>query len=106
MLSDVKQQLVQSNQKYKAAVDTHRRQRLFDVGDLVMVRLRRERFPPGAYSKLARRKIGPIPITAKINDNAYTVALPPDCILHLLLTCRTFGLTHRPMTILSPARRS
>ncbi|PKU66790.1 hypothetical protein MA16_Dca015050 [Dendrobium catenatum] len=79
MLSEVKHQIVKSNQKYKEAADTRHRQRLFSVGDLVMVRLRRERFPPGTYSKLARRKIGPIPIMAKINDNAYSVALPADC---------------------------
>ncbi|PKU70520.1 ATP-dependent DNA helicase RecG [Dendrobium catenatum] len=76
MLEEVRQQIIKANQRYKEAADTHRRQRLFNIGDLVMVRLRRE---PGTYSKLARRKIGPIPINAKINDNAYTVALPPDC---------------------------
>ncbi|PKU85224.1 hypothetical protein MA16_Dca026735 [Dendrobium catenatum] len=77
MLNDVHSQLTQANLKYKAAADLHRRQTLFNVGDLVMVRLRRERFPPGTYSKLSRRKVGPVPITAKINDNAYTVELPP-----------------------------
>ncbi|XP_020688293.1 uncharacterized protein LOC110103791 [Dendrobium catenatum] len=79
MLFKVRQQLIQTNQKYKRAADVHRRQRIFNVGDLVMIRLRRERFPVGQYSKLARRKIGPLPILTKINDNAYTVALPADC---------------------------
>ncbi|PKU65014.1 uncharacterized protein LOC110114025 [Dendrobium catenatum] len=79
MLSEVRRQIIKSNQRYKEAADKHRRQRLFNMGDLVMVRLRREWFPPGTYSKLSRRKIGPIPITAKINDNAYSVALPVEC---------------------------
>ncbi|KAI0503632.1 hypothetical protein KFK09_014566 [Dendrobium nobile] len=79
MLSEVRRQIINSNLKYKEAADKHKRQRLFNVGELVMVRLRRERFPPGTYSKLSRRKIGPIPITAKINDNAYSVALPAGC---------------------------
>ncbi|PKU77003.1 hypothetical protein MA16_Dca001609 [Dendrobium catenatum] len=76
MLTDVHTQLNNANQKYKAAADLHKRQVLFKVGDLVMVRLRRERFAPGTYTKLSRRKLGPVPIIAKINDNAYTVELP------------------------------
>ncbi|PKU76646.1 hypothetical protein MA16_Dca001251 [Dendrobium catenatum] len=79
MLAEVRNQILKSNTRYKEAADKRRRQRLFNVGDLVMVRLRRERFPPGTYSKLSRRKIGPIPISAKINDNAYSVALPAGC---------------------------
>ncbi|KAI0529750.1 hypothetical protein KFK09_002308 [Dendrobium nobile] len=79
MLSEIRRQILKSNLRYKEAADKHKRQRLFNVGDLVMVRLRRERFPPGTYSKLSRRKIGPIPITAKINDNAYSMALPAGC---------------------------
>ncbi|PKU83344.1 hypothetical protein MA16_Dca027360 [Dendrobium catenatum] len=79
MIDNVRQQILSSNQRYKDAVDAHRRQSLFKVGDLGMVRLRRERFPTGTYSKLSRRKIGPVLIIAKINDNAYTVALHADC---------------------------
>ncbi|PKU81168.1 putative mitochondrial protein [Dendrobium catenatum] len=77
MLEDVRLQLTNANRKYKADADRHRRPLVFNVGDLVMIRLRRERFPPGTYSKLSRRKIGPVPIIAKMNDNAYTVELPP-----------------------------
>ncbi|PKU80597.1 hypothetical protein MA16_Dca011721 [Dendrobium catenatum] len=79
MLSDVKQQIISANQRYKMTANTHRRKKLFEVGDLVLVRLRRERFAPGEYSKLARRKLGPVPIIAKYNDNAYRVQLPPGC---------------------------
>ncbi|PKU82332.1 hypothetical protein MA16_Dca005337 [Dendrobium catenatum] len=88
MLSDVRQQIITSNAKYKEDVDKHRRQCRFSVGDLVWVRLRRERFAPSTYSNLARRKIGPVPIIAKINDNAYTVTLPPDC-----MTSPTFNVS-------------
>ncbi|KAI0491610.1 hypothetical protein KFK09_025870 [Dendrobium nobile] len=76
MLEDVHTQLNNANQKYKAAANLHKRQVLFKVGDLIMERLRRERFAPGTYTKLSRRKLGPVPIVAKINDNAYTVELP------------------------------
>ncbi|PKU74373.1 hypothetical protein MA16_Dca003576 [Dendrobium catenatum] len=76
MLEEVRKQLHKSNQSYKTSKDLHRREKIFNVGDLVMVRLRRERFPPGMYSKLSRRKIGPFAITTRINDNAYIVDLP------------------------------
>ncbi|PKU81738.1 hypothetical protein MA16_Dca018680 [Dendrobium catenatum] len=78
MLQDVRHRLIESNKHYKAAADKHRRAKLFQPGDLVMVRLRRERLAAGTYSKLGRRKVGPVPITRRINDNAYIVDLPPE----------------------------
>ncbi|PKU67205.1 hypothetical protein MA16_Dca025358 [Dendrobium catenatum] len=78
MLQDVRQRIMESNARYKLTADKHRRAKSFQPGDLVMVRLRRERFAPGTYSKLSRRKIGPIPILKQINANAYVVDLPAE----------------------------
>ncbi|PKU76854.1 hypothetical protein MA16_Dca001460 [Dendrobium catenatum] len=87
MLENVRRSLEVANESYKQAADAHRRFRTFQPGDLVMVRLRKERHQTGTYSKLAPRKLGPVAIKHKISDNAYVVELPPD-----VLTSATFNV--------------
>ncbi|KAM1984597.1 hypothetical protein ACFX16_012841 [Malus domestica] len=48
--AEVRERLARTNAKYKAAADQHRCSHVFQVGDVVMVFLRKERFPVGTYN--------------------------------------------------------
>jgi len=51
---------------------------VFQLGDLVWVHLRKERFPRKRKSKLSLRVDGPFVVLERINGNAYKVKLPGD----------------------------
>nr|GLL48175.1 uncharacterized protein LOC109163967 [Ipomoea trifida] len=75
---EVKAKLIASNAKYKAAADKKRRQQVFQVGEQVLIYLRKERYPAGTFHKLSPKKYGPFEIVRKINDNAYVVDIPDE----------------------------
>ena len=58
MQEEVRQKLEVTNAKYKEAADKKSREKIFNVRDLVLVYLRKERFPIGTYNKLKARNIG------------------------------------------------
>ena len=74
----VKQNLQDNNIKYKNIADLKKREVNFEVGDLVLAHLRRERFPKRKYNKLKLKKVGPCKILRKFSANAYDIELPPD----------------------------
>ena len=75
---EVKKNLEKVNLCYKTASDRHRCLKLFNEGDLVMVRFHKNHFPTGTCNKLKDEKIGHFCILQKIEDNAYKINFLAD----------------------------
>lgn len=85
----VQEKLLKSNEKYKQSADLKRRHVKFKEGDFVYAVLTKDRFPVGTYNKLKARKIGPVEILKRVNDNAYQLKLPDD-----VYTSDVFNVKH------------
>jgi hypothetical protein len=66
------------NEKYIIAGSEGRKEVKLDLGDLVWLYLRKERFLDMCKSKLMPRSVGPYKIIEKINENTYKLELSPE----------------------------
>ncbi|CAA7058262.1 unnamed protein product [Microthlaspi erraticum] len=87
--SEAKANLEVSWAKYKTAADLKRRDVVFQPGDLVWVQITKVRVPAHEYNKLRAKKIGPLKVLERINNNAYRLQLPPH-----LKTSDVFNVKH------------
>lgn len=67
----VKLKLQDTSQKYKQKIYLKRWEVQFEVRDLVLAHLHKERFPKGEYNKLKMKNIGPYEILRKFSTNTY-----------------------------------
>ena len=72
----MKARLQQRNASYKARADSKRRENNYEVGDLVLAYMKRDKFPKGEYNKLKMKKIGPCRILRKFSANDYELEMP------------------------------
>lgn len=92
--SEIRRKLNLSNDNYKTTADIHRRFQEFHEGDMVMVRIRPERYPRGVVKKLHARNAGPFKILQKINANAYVLDLPAGMDIHPTFNVADLSLYH------------
>ena len=74
--AEVKRCLSLNTEAYAAFANVRRKDRQFHSGDMVLVRLKLERFPSGSFSKLHACRASPFCIIKKLGNNAYVIDLP------------------------------
>ena len=80
----IRQEIKTAQDRQKSYADLKRSQRIFEVGDMVFLRVKPKRssISLGKYRKLSARYCGPYAITKKINDQAYQLQLPSHLKVH------------------------
>jgi len=74
---EVRKKIALQTEVYAQRANLRKRDKQFEVGDQVLIRLRSERFPPGNYNKLHARCAGPFTVLKKLGPNTYVIDLPP-----------------------------
>ncbi|KAL6327807.1 hypothetical protein AAG906_025727 [Vitis piasezkii] len=75
---ECKRNLTIHTNSYAASANAKRKYWQFNEGDMVLVRFRPERFPPGSFTKLHAHRAGPFRVTKKLGTNAHVIELPSE----------------------------
>jgi hypothetical protein len=105
MQSLVRQHLVRAQNKMKTQADKRRTPRTFSPGDSVYLKAQ-----PYVQTSLAQRSsnklafcfFGPFLVTEKIEQSAYRLQLPPDCLIHPVFHVSQLKKAISPATVVSP----
>ena len=65
-----------SVQRLATKLNINKQPMILNIGDLVWLHLRKDRFPNERKSKILPRADGPFKVLARYNDNAYKIDLP------------------------------
>ena len=78
MHEDTRNTIERQVQRLATKLNFNKQPMVFNIGDLVWLHLRKDRFPKERKSKLLPRVDGPFKVLARYNNNAYKIDIPRD----------------------------
>ena len=78
MHEDTRHTIERQVQRLTTKLNLNKHPMVFNIGDLVWLHLRKDRFPNERKSKLHPRADGPFKVLARYNNNAYKIDIPRD----------------------------
>ena len=78
MHEDTRNIIERQVQRLESKLNVNKQPMIFNIGDLLRLHLRKERFPNECKSKLLPRADGPFKVLARYNNNAYKIDIPRD----------------------------